>query len=395
MRGNVSTGPFRLFSGCQTTSTMSNPSDSLKTTPLHDAHEELGARMMAFGGFDMPVQYSSIIEEHMAVRNEAGLFDVSHMGELLVRGPEALTLIQRLVTNDASNLYDGRAMYTVMCTPEGGIIDDLIVYRRAEDLYMLVLNAANVERDVEWIREHNTDGTELENVSDETALIALQGPRSLEIAQPFLDDDLDDLKFYHFWEEAEGAFLDCDHALISRTGYTGEVGLELYVPADEAEHVWTALLEAGADAGLKPAGLGARDTLRLEAGLCLHGNDITEQTNPYEAGLGWLVKLGKGDFIGRDALKTIQEEGPERSLVGFVATERGIPRPDHVIQSPDGESIGVVTSGTQSPVLDTGIGLGYVPNDPAYTEPGQPLIIASRRRSFEAVVETPPFHKDD
>jgi aminomethyltransferase len=372
---------------------MADSPNTLKTTPLHGVHDSLGARMMGFGGFDMPVQYSSIIEEHMAVRNDAGLFDVSHMGELRVEGSGALALIQRLVTNDASKLYDGRAMYTVMCTPEGGIIDDLIVYRRAEDRYMLVLNAANVERDIEWIRDHNDDGAELHDVSDDTALLALQGPKSLAIAQPLLDDDLDDLSFYHFWEKTDGAFLGCDDAIVSRTGYTGEVGLELYVAADEAEHVWNTLLERGEEQGLKPAGLGARDTLRLEAGLCLHGNDITEQTNPYEANLGWLVKLDKGDFIGREALAEINEAGPERQLVGFVAKERGIPRHDHVIESPDGEAIGVVTSGTQSPVLDAGIGLGYVPNDPAYTEPGQPLHIASRRRTFEATVRTPPFHE--
>jgi len=373
---------------------MADSSDTLKTTPLHDVHESLEARMMGFGGFDMPVQYSSIIEEHMAVRNDAGLFDVSHMGELLVEGPNALDLIQGLVTNDASKLYDGRAMYTVMCTPEGGIIDDLIVYRRAEDRYMLVLNAANVERDIDWIRDHNDVGAALEDVSDDTALLALQGPKSLEIAQPLLDDDLDDLKFYHFWEKTGGSFLDCDDAIVSRTGYTGEIGLELYVSADEAEHVWSTLLERGEEQGLKPAGLGARDTLRLEAGLCLHGNDITEQTNPYEAGLGWLVKMDKGDFVGRDALAEIKENGPDRMLVGFVAAERGIPRHDHIIQSPDGDEIGVVTSGTQSPILDTGIGLGYVPNDPTYTEPGQSLQIASRRRTFQATVRKPPFHED-
>jgi aminomethyltransferase len=369
-------------------------SQTLKTTPLHDVHEEMGARMMGFGGFDMPVQYSSIIEEHMAVREQAGLFDVSHMGELRVEGPEALSLIQRLITNDASRLDDGQALYTVMCTPEGGIIDDLIVYRRAADRYMLVLNAANVERDVEWIRDHN-EAAELTDVSDNTALLALQGPRSLEIAQPFLDRDLDALTFYRFWEADDGAFMNCDTALISRTGYTGEIGLELYVPADDAARVWSTLLDAGADAGLMPAGLGARDTLRLEAGLCLHGNDISEQTNPYEAGLGWLVKLEKGDFVGREALQQIQAEGPERKLVGFVAAERGIPRHDHVIESPDGDPIGVVTSGTQSPILETGIGLGYVPNEPAYTEPGQTLRIASRRRSFEATVTSPPFHESE
>lgn len=373
---------------------MADRDTSLRTTPLHEIHEELGARMMAFGGFEMPVQYTSIIDEHMAVRNDAGLFDVSHMGEVLIRGDRALDFVQHLVTNDASNLYEGRAMYTVMCTPEGGIIDDGIVYRRSENQYLMVLNAANTERDLAWMHDHNPMGATLEDISDDTALLALQGPKALDIAQSFLDDDLDDLKFYHFWEKADGDFLDCDHAIISRTGYTGEVGLELYVHADEAEHVWRSLLEHGEDQGLKPAGLGARDTLRLEAGLCLHGNDITEQTNPYEAGLGWLVKLDKGAFIGRDALQKIQERGPSRMLVGFVAAERGIPRKDQVIQSPDEESIGVVTSGTQSPVLDRGIGLGYVPNDPAYTEPGQSLLIASRRRTFEATVRKPPFHED-
>jgi len=374
---------------------MADAAETLDTTPLHDVHDELGARMMGFGGFDMPVQYTSIIEEHMAVREAAGLFDVSHMGELLVEGPNALSLIQRLITNDAEKLSDGQALYTVMCTPDGGIIDDLIVYRRAADRYMLVLNAANVERDVEWFRTHNDAGVELREVSDDTALLALQGPRSLDIAQPFLERDLDDLSFYRFWEASGGAFLDCDQAIISRTGYTGEIGLELYVPADDAPRVWRTLLDAGADDGLLPAGLGARDTLRLEAGLCLHGNDITEETNPYEAGLGWLVKLDKGDFIGRDALEGIRQDGAERMLVGFVAAERGIPRHDHVIQSPEGDPIGVVTSGTQSPILDTGIGLGYVPNEPRYTEPGQSLLIASRRRHFEATVEEPPFHIDD
>lgn len=373
---------------------MSDSSDSLKTTPLHDLHEEMGARMMAFGGFDMPVQYSGIIEEHMAVRNDAGLFDVSHMGELLIHGENALDLVQQLVTNDAEKLYDGRAMYTVMCTPEGGIIDDGIVYRRAEDSYLMVLNAANRKRDLSWIREHNSVDADLTNISDETALLALQGPRAFEIAQPHLDASLDDLSFYHFWERSDGSFLGCDWAIISYTGYTGEPGLELYVPADDAERVWQTLMDTGQEHGLKPAGLGARDTLRLEAGLCLHGNDITEETNPYEAGLGWLVKLDKGDFIGREALQAIKEEGPSRTLIGFVATERGIPRKDHRIQSPDGDDIGLVTSGSQSPILETGIGLGYVSNDPAYTEEGQPLQVASERRSFDVEVAEPPFHKD-
>lgn len=373
---------------------MADTDAPLRQTPLHAAHQDLGARMMAFGGYDMPVQYTSIIEEHMAVREQAGLFDVSHMGELFVEGPHATALVQSLVTNDVTKLYDGRAMYTVMCTPEGGIIDDLIVYRLADDRYMMVLNAANRERDLEWIRDHNDVGATLTDHSDDTALIALQGPAALDIAQPFLDAALDDLKFYHFWEQTDGAFLDCDQAIVSRTGYTGEVGLELYVPATDAERVWTRLLDAGSDAGLRPAGLGARDTLRLEAGLHLHGNDISEETNPYEAGLGWLVKLDKGEFIGRDALSSIREDGPERAFIGFKATERGIPRSDHTIESPDGDQIGLVTSGTQSPLLDVGIGLGYVPNDSAYTEPGQSLRVNSGRRSFAIEVVDLPFHKD-
>ncbi|MFB6099143.1 MAG: glycine cleavage system aminomethyltransferase GcvT [Salinibacter sp.] len=311
---------------------MAETSPSLQTTPLQDVHEDLGARMMAFGGFEMPVQYTSIMDEHMAVRNDAGLFDVSHMGEVLIRGGQALDFVQRIVTNDASKLYDGRAMYTVMCRPDGGIIDDGIVYRRGENHYLMVLNAANTERDLRWMHDHNPMGASLQNISADTALLALQGPKALDIAQPFIEGDLDDLNFYHFWEAGDGEFLGCDEAIISRTGYTGEPGLELYVPADQAEHVWTILLDAGEEQGLKPAGLGARDTLRLEAGLCLHGNDITEETNPYEAGLGWLVKLDKGDFIGRDTLREIHEQGPERQLVGFVATERGIPRHDNVLQ---------------------------------------------------------------
>lgn len=371
---------------------MAESSDPIKSTPLNAVHKDLGARMMAFGGFEMPVQYSGIIDEHMAVRENAGLFDVSHMGEVLVRGPQAFEFVQHLVTNDAEKLYDGRAMYTVMCTPDGGIVDDLIVYRRAEDLYMLVINAANREKDLQWMQDHNEVGAELEDVGDETALLALQGPKSLDIAQPFVDFDLGEVNFYHF-REASGSFLDCDPALISRTGYTGELGLELYVPASDAERVWTTLLEEGTDHGLQPAGLGARDTLRLEAGYCLYGNDITENTNPYEAGLGWIVELESGPFVGHGALMDVKETGPERKLIGFVADERGIPRQDNLLESPDGEEIGIVTSGTQSPLLETGIGLGYVPNDSAYTEPGQALQVASRRRSFAVTVRQPPFHE--
>jgi aminomethyltransferase len=371
---------------------MAESSETIKTTPLHAAHHDLEARMMEFGGFEMPVQYSGIIDEHMAVRNHAGLFDVSHMGEVLVEGEAAFDFVQHLITNDAGTLTDGQALYTVMCTPDGGVVDDLLVYRRAANRYLLVINAANRASDFAWMQEHNPMGARLTDAGDEIALLALQGPKSLEIAQPFTAFDLEEISFYHF-REAGGAFMECESAIVSRTGYTGELGLELYVPADDAERVWTTLLDAGASHGLKPAGLGARDTLRLEAGLCLYGNDLTRETNPYEAGLGWVVKPEASDFVGRSALVQIRDRGPERSLIGFVAAERGIPRHDHVIESADGEEIGVVTSGSQSPILDTGIGLGYVPNDDRYTEPGTDLRVASRRRTFSVTVHEPPFHK--
>jgi aminomethyltransferase len=373
---------------------MANASDTLKTTPLHATHQALGARMMAFGGFDMPVQYTSIIEEHEAVRTAAGLFDISHMGEVMIHGPKAFDYVQHLVSNDVSKLYDGRALYTVMCQPDGGIIDDLIVYRLSETRYMLVINAANIEKDVAWMHTHNAFDVTIDNVSDETALLALQGPEAFDIAQSFTDVDLDALKFYHFEQPADGSFMEADGVVLSHTGYTGEQGLEIYCAPDDAERIWTTLLDAGADRGLQPVGLGARDTLRLEAGYCLYGNDITTQTNPFEAGLGWIVKLDAGDFIGRDALQDIKNTGIKRKLVGFVVEGRGIPRHGHGIEDPNGSAIGTVTSGSQSPMLEKGIGLGYVTNDAAYTDIGQPLRIDAGRRTLDARVAKPPFHKD-
>lgn len=365
----------------------------LKTTPLHAVHVELGARMMPFGGFDMPVQYTSIIEEHMAVREAAGLFDVSHMGEVEVSGPHAFDFVQHLVTNDAAKLYDGRAMYTVMCTPEGGVVDDLIVYRRSEDIYLLVINAANIEKDWDWMVSHNPMKANLRNISDEMALLAVQGPNALDIVEPLTDVAVGDLKFYHFAEPEPGRFLGCERAILSRTGYTGEPGLEIYCEAEKAVDVWHAVMDAGADHGLQPAGLGARDTLRLEAGYCLYGNDLDEHHSPLEAGLGWLVKLDKDDFIGHDALQRAKDEGLSRKLVGFVLNDRGIPRHGYPILSPEGEDIGTVTSGSQSPILQQGIGLGYVTNDPIYTEPGQSIGIGVRGRTLAATVHKPPFHK--
>ena len=367
-------------------------SKTLARTPLHDVHQTLGARTMPFGGFDMPVQYSGIMEEHAAVRNAAGLFDVSHMGEVAVTGPNAKAFVQHLITNDVERLSDGKALYTVMCTPEGGIVDDLLVYRRANDDYLLVINAANRDSDWAWMQAQNDMDATLTDVSDEYALLALQGPNAFDIARPFVGPALDDLSFYHFLEADDDAFMDCDYAIVSRTGYTGEPGLELYVPPADAPRIWNTLLEAGEENGLKPAGLGARDTLRMEAGYCLYGNDITRETNPYEAGLGWIVKLESGDFVGRNALQTIHKEGPERSLVAFVAQERGIPRAGYDLTTPDGNVLGPVTSGTQSPTLSTGIGLGYVPNDKTYTTPGSTLAVKGRR-PFAVEVATPPLHE--
>jgi aminomethyltransferase len=364
-----------------------------KTTPLHAVHVDLGARMTPFAGYEMPVQYAGIIEEHLAVRRAAGLFDVSHMGEILVRGPHAATFAQHLVTNDVDTLYDGKALYTVMCREDGGIVDDLIIYRLAADEFLFVVNAANHEKDFQWMIQHNAAKAEIEDISDDVALIAVQGPRSLPIVEKALGEAFGDLTFYHVRPTRSPVLAGSDLALVSRTGYTGEMGFEIYCHAGTAVSVWKTLMEAGQDEGLKPAGLGARDTLRIEAGYCLYGNDITDETNPLEAGLGWLTKLDSADFIGRDALVAARDEGLERKLVAFVMQERGIPRKGYEILAPDEVPIGLVTSGTQSPVLEQGIGLGYVENDPDFTSPGSELLISVRGRTIGASVRKPPLHK--
>ncbi|QXD14702.1 glycine cleavage system aminomethyltransferase GcvT [Rhodocaloribacter litoris] len=367
--------------------------ETLKQTPLHDVHRALGARMTPFAGFEMPLQYSGILNEHLAVRQAAGLFDVSHMGEFFVRGPRAFDFVQHLVTNDAARLTDGRAMYTVMCRPDGGIVDDLLVYRLGPEEYMLVVNAANIEKDFAWMQEHNPMGATLADASDEVALLAIQGPRAHDIVQAVTGVAAGDIKFYHFVQLEAGTFPGCDRVILSHTGYTGEPGFELYARPEDAPRLWHLLMEAGAPHGLQPAGLGARDTLRLEAGYCLYGNDLTEETNPLEAGLGWLVKFDKGPFVGREALLAVREQGPARRLIGFVVEERGLPRPGYPILDGTGEAVGIVTSGSQSPVLGRGIGLGYVPNDPAFTTPGTRLGVSARGRTLPAVVTRPPFHK--
>ncbi len=368
---------------------MSSPD---KKTPLHAQHVALGARMISFGGFDMPIQYSGIIDEHMAVREAAGLFDVSHMGEVFVHGPQAFAFVQNLVTNDVSKLYDGKALYAVMCRPDGTAIDDLLVYRIDAETYLLVINASNIDKDVAWMRANNPMGAELEDVSDKLGLLALQGPNAFAIFEQLTGKPVD-LAYYHFEHLPSGSFFDAETAIVSRTGYTGEPGLELYIDADRVGALWAALMETGQSFGLKPAGLGARDTLRLEAGYCLYGNELDDNTNPLEAGLGWVTKLKIDDFIGRDALLATKAAGLQRKLVGFVMDVRGIPRHGYSILDADGHRIGTVTSGSQSPVLNKGIGLGFVTNDPTYTKPGQTVFMQARKKALPATVTKPPFHK--
>jgi aminomethyltransferase len=369
----------------------------LERTPLYETHRALGAKMMPFGGFEMPVQYSGILDEHRAVREAAGLFDVSHMGEVFVTGPGAFGFVQRLVTNDAASLYDGRAMYTAMCNANGGAVDDLLVYRFDEEAYLLVINASNIAKDVAHMRAIHAEGgfdCVIEDISEQVGLLALQGPKAFDIIAEVTDLPVADVKYYHFMRPEPGAFLGCEKAVLSHTGYTGEKGLEIYCEAERVEDVWNAVMAAGEAHGLKPAGLGARDTLRLESGYCLYGHELTEETTPLEAGLGWVTKLNADDFVGKGAIAAQKERGVPRKLIGFVMDERGIPRQGYAITTPDGDPIGTVTSGSQSPLLSKGIGLGFVPNDEAYTTPGRAVGIAVRGRVLAATVRKLPFHKN-
>jgi aminomethyltransferase len=372
--------------------TTSTKHDSLRRTPLYDEHRALGGKLIDFGGWAMPVQYKpGIIKEHTAVREAAGLFDVSHMGEAVLRGPGAGAAVQRLITNDASKLGDGRAMYTVMCMPSGGIVDDCIVYRRSEREYWIVLNASNSAKDLAWLREHAGADVEIEDRSDETALIAIQGPRAVAIADGLAAADLASVPKFSF-ADVELAGVPC---MAARTGYTGEDGFELACPADRAVELRRALLEAGAGEGLVPVGLGARDTLRLEARLLLYGNDIDEQTTPYEAALGWVVKLDKGEFIGREALAAQKAEGPARKLAGFKVAGRSIPRAGYAIvdrERAEGDQvIGEVTSGGPGISVGGPIGLGYVPA--AYARPGRAITIDCRGKDIPAEVVKGPFYR--
>jgi aminomethyltransferase len=359
--------------------------EEVKQIPLNDLHIKLGGKMVPFAGYNMPVRYSSDIEEHMTVRNGAGIFDVSHMGEFTIKGPAALDLIQRVTSNDASTLKDGQAQYSCLPNDQGGIIDDLIVYRIAEENYLLVVNASNIEKDWNWISRFNNNGAEMKNISDETCLFAVQGPMAVVVLQQLTKTDLKAIPYYHF---AVGDFSGVHNVIMSNTGYTGAGGMEIYVNNASARKVWDDIFRAGKDAGIKPIGLGARDTLRLEMGFCLYGNDIDDTTSPLEAGLGWITKFTK-EFTNSAALKRQKEQGVSRKLVGFKMIDRGIPRHDYTIRDSHENMVGKVTSGTISPVLGAGIGLGYVKT--AFASPGTEIFIDVRGRNLKAIVQKPPF----
>ncbi|MBM4167582.1 MAG: glycine cleavage system aminomethyltransferase GcvT [Ignavibacteria bacterium] len=360
----------------------------MKRTPLFEKHVALGARIVPFAGFEMPVQYpGGIVQEHLAVRNAVGLFDVSHMGEFRIRGSDATAFLQRVTINDVSRLDPGRVQYTAMCYEDGGMIDDLLLYHLG-DSYMMVVNAANAEKDLLWIRDHANGDVEIEDESEETILLAVQGPKALETLSTISATGLSDLAYYA-WTQTKIAGVP---VLVSRTGYTGEIGFELYIRgnADIGVKVWDAIVDAGKDFGIAPVGLGARDTLRLEMGFCLYGNDIDLTTNPLEAGLGWITKLEKGGFIGREAIVAARSAGLQKLLVGFVGEGKSVPRHGYGIFS-GGVRIGHVTSGTFSPVLQQPIGMGYVHPDRARV--GEKIFVDIRGKMVGATIVKPPFVK--
>ena len=356
-----------------------------KRTPLYSLHEQLGAKLIPFAGYDMPVRYQSDKAEHLAVRNSVGLFDVSHMGEFIVRGPKALDLIQHVTSNDASKLVPGKAQYSCLPNDTGGIVDDLIVYRIREDQYMLVVNASNIQKDWDWIQQHNTMGAEMIDISEETSLLAVSGPNAEATLQKLTDVDLSQMGTYYCWK---GTFNGAEKSLIATTGYTGERTFEVFVYNEYAIKTWNDIMAAGEEFGIIPTGLGARDTLRLEMGYMLYGNDINDETSPLEAGLGWITKLKKGPFVGSSHIQTLKEKGLSQKLVGFKMEARGIPRSGYPI-AVEGNVIGKVTSGTISPVLNQGIGMGYVPRQ--YAEPGTSLQIIIRDKPLSAQVVKTPF----
>lgn len=359
----------------------------MKETALTHVHQALGAKMVPFAGFNMPVSYQGVNQEHHCVRSGVGVFDVSHMGEFFVSGPNALALIQKISSNDASTMSDGQAQYACMPNETGGIIDDLIIYRFSLDHYMLVVNASNIDKDWAWINQHNTMGAIIENRSDDFSLLAVQGPQAQAVIQKLTETDLNEIKFYRF---NTGRIAGQSDVIISNTGYTGSGGFELYCANRQVEAIWNALFQAGADQGIQPIGLAARDTLRLEMGYCLYGNDIDDTTSPIQAGLGWITKFTK-DFVNSAALAQEKEKGPKIKLCAFELLERGIPRHDYPIVKEDGTEIGRVTSGTMSPSLNKGIGLGYVQTP--YHAIDQIIYISIRQKLLPAKVVKLPFYQ--
>jgi aminomethyltransferase len=359
----------------------------MKSTALSQKHIDLGAKMVPFAGYNMPVQYEGVIAEHETVRNAVGVFDVSHMGEFVLRGPNALALIQKFASNDASVLFDGKAQYSCMPNGKGGIVDDLIIYRVNAEEYFIVVNASNIEKDWNWISSHNDLGVEMENLSDQYSLLAIQGPKAAEAMQSLTEIDLSNMTYYTF---QHGTFAGIDNIMISATGYTGSGGFEVYVKNEDANQVWDAVFTAGADFGIKPIGLAARDTLRLEMGFCLYGNDIDDTTSPLEAGLGWITKFTK-DFTDSEFLAKQKETGVTRKLVAFEMIDRGIPRHDYPILDAAGTVIGKVTSGTMSPSMKIGIGLGYVTID--HSKLDREIFVEIREKGVKAKVVKLPFYK--
>jgi aminomethyltransferase len=359
----------------------------MKNTALTQVHTDLGAKMVPFAGYNMPVQYVGINAEHDTVRKGVGVFDVSHMGEFILKGEKALDLIQRVTSNDASKLYDGKVQYSCLPNENGGIVDDLLVYKIDEKTYMLVVNASNIEKDWNWIAKYNTEGVDMKDISDRTSLLAVQGPKAADALQSLTDIDLGSMEYYTF---KKGTFAGIDNVVVSATGYTGAGGFEIYFDNEHAEFIWAEVFKAGEPFGIKPIGLAARDTLRLEMGFCLYGNDIDDTTSPLEAGLGWVTKFTK-EFTNSEALQQQKQAGVERKLIGFEMIDRGIPRHDYEIVDADGNVIGKVTSGTQSPSLQKAIGLGYVKNE--FAKEGSEIYILIRDNKVKAQVVKPPFYK--
>ncbi len=359
----------------------------MKKTALTSVHIDSGAKMVEFAGYYMPLQYEGLSIEHETVRKAVGVFDVSHMGEFLIEGPHALELIQKVTSNDASKLTVGKAQYSCLPNDKGGIVDDLIVYRVKEETYLLVVNASNMEKDWNWIKSNNTMGAEMKDLSMDYSLLAIQGPKAVEAMQSLTSVNLADIKFYNF---EVGPFAGIDHVIISATGYTGSGGFEIYCKNSEAKQIWAKVLEAGADFGIKPIGLAARDTLRLEMGYCLYGNDIDDTTSPLEAGLGWITKFSK-DFINSEALAKQKEEGITKKLVGFEVLEKGIPRQGYELKDANDNVIGNVTSGTMAPSLDKGIGMGYVAKE--FAKADTEIFVQIRKKQVKAKVIKFPFYK--